>query len=122
MSDIGVCLWLIMLLPLAGSVIIAAVARRLFPAQSHLVCIAAALGACVCSIYAFIEVAAGDGRPIIIGQNTPWISAGDVVVNFSLRADGLTAVMLVMVTFIGSLIAIYSAGYMHGDPGYPRFF
>ena len=30
--------------------------------------------------------------------------------------------MLVMVTFIGTLIAIYSIGYMHGDPGYPRFF
>ena len=41
---------------------------------------------------------------------------------FSLRADALTAIMLVMVTFIGTLIAIYSVGYMHGDPGYPRFF
>src|SRR5205807_1389748 len=47
---------------------------------------------------------------------------GNVSASFSLRADGLTAIMLVMVTFIGSLIAIYSAGYMHGDPGYPRFF
>src|SRR5207253_2309336 len=45
-----------------------------------------------------------------------------VDVGFSLRADALTAIMLVMVTFIGSLIAIYAAGYMHGDPGYPRFF
>src|SRR5262245_16326779 len=116
MFELGVYLWLIMLLPLAGSVLIAAVARRLFPAHSHLVCIAAAIGACAFSILAFIEVSGGDGRPMIIGQNTPWISAGDVVVNFSLRADGLTAVMLVMVTFIGSLIAIYSAGYMHGDP------
>ena len=51
-----------------------------------------------------------------------WFKAGNVEVNFSLRADGLTAIMLVMVTFIGSLIAIYAAGYMHGDPGYPRFF
>src|SRR5207253_9346388 len=45
-----------------------------------------------------------------------------VDVGFTLRADALTAVMLVTVTFIGSLIAIYSAGYMHGDPGYARFF
>jgi NADH-quinone oxidoreductase subunit L len=122
MFEIGVYLWLIMLLPLAGSVLIAAVGRRWFPMQSHLVCIAAAIGACVFSILAFINVASGDGQPTIIGKEMPWISAGDVVVNFSLRIDGLTAVMLVMVTFIGSLIAIYSAGYMHGDPGYPRFF
>ena len=40
----------------------------------------------------------------------------------ALRADPLTAIMLVMVTFISSLIAIYSAGYMHGDEGYARFF
>ena len=43
------------------------------------------------------------------------VNAGDVHANFSLRADGLTAVMLVMVTFIGSLIAIYSAGYMANE-------
>ena len=39
-----------------------------------------------------------------------------------LRADPLTAVMLAMVTFISFLVAIYSIGYMHGDPGYWRFF
>jgi NADH-quinone oxidoreductase subunit L len=41
---------------------------------------------------------------------------------FTLRADALTAMMLVMITFIGSFIAIYSVGYMHGDEGYARFF
>src|SRR5262249_26019045 len=41
---------------------------------------------------------------------------------FTLQADHLTAFMLLLVTFVGSLIAIYSIGYMHGDPGYPRFF
>jgi NADH-quinone oxidoreductase subunit L len=51
-----------------------------------------------------------------------WFHAGNVNVGFTLRADGLTAIMLVTVTFISSLIAIYSAGYMHGDPGYARFF
>ncbi|MFO0946381.1 MAG: NADH-quinone oxidoreductase subunit L [Planctomycetota bacterium] len=51
-----------------------------------------------------------------------WITAGDLSVHFTLRADPLTAVMLVMVTFVSLLVAIYAAGYMHGDPGYPRFF
>jgi NADH-quinone oxidoreductase subunit L len=44
------------------------------------------------------------------------------VVNVSLRADALTAIMLSMVTFISSLVAIYAAGYMHGDRGYWRFY
>jgi NADH-quinone oxidoreductase subunit L len=122
MSSTEVFLWMIPLLPLLGSVTITAVGRRWFPDKCHVPCIAGAVGACVFSILTFIAVANGDGSPILTGQNTQWISVGNVVVNFSLRADGLTAVMLVMVTFIGSLIAIYSAGYMHGDPGYPRFF
>ena len=43
-------------------------------------------------------------------------------VGVTLRADGLTAIMLVTVTFIGTLIAVFASGYMHDDPGYPRFF
>ncbi len=43
-------------------------------------------------------------------------------IEITLRADPLTAFMLAMVTFISTLVAIYSKGYMHGDPGYPRFF
>ena len=115
-------LWMIPLLPLLGSVVIAAVGRRWFAEQCHLPCIAGAIGSCIFALVAFVGIASGDGELFLTGQSTPWISAGNVVVNFSLRADGLTVVMLVMVTFIGSLIAIYSAGYMKGDPGYPRFF
>jgi proton-translocating NADH-quinone oxidoreductase chain L len=119
----GFCLWMIPLLPLLGCVTIAAVGRRWFPAKCHIPCIAGAVGSCVFAVIAFIGVATtGNGEPIIVGQDLSWISAGNFTASFSLRADGLTAVMLVMVTFIGSLIAIYSVGYMHGDPGYPRFF
>ena len=46
----------------------------------------------------------------------------DFAIDITLRADSLTSVMLVMVTFISMLVAIYSAGYMQGDPGYSRFF
>ncbi|HXG12374.1 MAG TPA: NADH-quinone oxidoreductase subunit L [Gemmataceae bacterium] len=45
-----------------------------------------------------------------------------VNVGITFRADTLTALMLVTVTFVGSLIVIYSAGYMHGDEGYARYF
>ena len=43
-------------------------------------------------------------------------------IDVTLRADPLTAIMLAIVTFISSLVAIYSIGYMHGDRGYWRFF
>ena len=46
----------------------------------------------------------------------------DYVIDVTLRADPLTAIMLSMVTFVSSLVAVYASGYMHGDRGYWRFF
>lgn len=43
-------------------------------------------------------------------------------IDITLRADAMTSLMLLMVTFVSSLVAIYAIGYMHGDPGYWRFF
>jgi NADH-quinone oxidoreductase subunit L len=52
----------------------------------------------------------------------PWINSGDLQVAWSLRVDTLTAVMLVVVTTVSSLVHVYSIGYMDEDPGRPRFF
>ncbi|ABE40102.1 proton-translocating NADH-quinone oxidoreductase, chain L [Rhodopseudomonas palustris BisB5] len=52
----------------------------------------------------------------------PWINSGDLQVAWSLRVDTLTAVMLVVVTTVSSLVHLYSIGYMHEDPHRPRFF
>ncbi len=43
-------------------------------------------------------------------------------IDVALRLDPLTSTMLAVVTCVGLLVAIFSIGYMHGDPGYPRFF
>ena len=51
-----------------------------------------------------------------------WISVGRLTVRADVQVDALTAVMLAMVTFVSTLVAVYATGYMHGDPGYPRFF
>ena len=56
------------------------------------------------------------------GQISPLPGQLDFIVDVTLRADALTCIMLSMVTFISTLVAIYAAGYMHGDPGYWRFF
>ncbi len=52
----------------------------------------------------------------------PWITSGTLQVSWSLRIDTLTAVMLVVVTTISSLVHLYSIGYMDEDPYRPRFF
>jgi NADH-quinone oxidoreductase subunit L len=52
----------------------------------------------------------------------PWITSGDLQVSWSLRVDTLTAVMLVVVTTVSSLVHFYSIGYMDEDPNRPRFF
>ena len=51
-----------------------------------------------------------------------WIHSGDLVVDWALRVDTLTAVMLVVVTSVSSLVHLYSWGYMEEDPSQPRFF
>jgi NADH-quinone oxidoreductase subunit L len=55
-------------------------------------------------------------------QLLPWITSGDLQVNWALRVDTLTAVMLVVVNTISSLVHLYSIGYMDEDPNRPRFF
>lgn len=52
----------------------------------------------------------------------PWINSGDLQISWTLRVDTLTALMLVVVTSVSSLVHLYSIGYMHDDPSRPRFF
>ena len=51
-----------------------------------------------------------------------WMPISKLEVPIEFRVDGLTTMMLSMVTFVSSLVAIFAVGYMAGDPGYPRFF
>ncbi len=51
-----------------------------------------------------------------------WIGAGALEINLALQVDQLSLVMLMVVTGVGSLIHIFSVGYMHADPGFARFF
>jgi NADH-quinone oxidoreductase subunit L len=69
---------------------------------------------------AFIDVgfAHHDSRVVLF----PWIVSGDLKVEWLLRIDALTAVMLVVVTTISAFVHLYSIGYMAEDPYRPRFF
>ena len=52
----------------------------------------------------------------------PWISAGGLSVNFAYLVDQISILMMLIVTGVGFIIHVYSIGYMHGDPGFWRFF
>jgi NADH-quinone oxidoreductase subunit L len=64
----------------------------------------------------------GFGHHDIRVELFPWITSGDLQVSWSLRVDTLTAVMLVVVNTVSSLVHLYSIGYMDEDPNRPRFF
>jgi NADH-quinone oxidoreductase subunit L len=120
MSDPAALLPLIPLLPLAAAVLTAFLGPRFLRQHSHWPCVVAAALACGLAFLVLRAVLQSEGAEV--RRYYTWFQAGAVDIGFTLRADGLTAIMLVTVTFVGSLIAIYSIGYMHGDPGYPRFF
>ncbi|MES2693371.1 MAG: NADH-quinone oxidoreductase subunit L, partial [Verrucomicrobiota bacterium] len=54
--------------------------------------------------------------------NFDWFALGHSAVRLGFLLDPLTALMCVMVTFVGTLIFVFSTGYLHDDPNYPRFF
>src|SRR5262249_9080417 len=131
MSDVRPYLWLIPALPLAAAVVTGLLGPGLLRRHSHWPCILASAGACVVAVLTFLAVKPGieeapEGHPYQISVYYEWIKVGDagagrgVDIGFSLNADALSAMMAVMVTFVGTLIAIYSVGYMHGDEGYAR--
>src|SRR6516165_7352287 len=120
MSDIYAYLWLVPALPLLASVVTTLLGLKVLREQSHWPCVLAGAASCVLAITAFVQ-SYGQAHEHHHVYFTLF-QAGEVHVDFALRADSLTQVMLVMVTFVSTIIAIFSIGYMHGDPGYPRFF
>jgi NADH-quinone oxidoreductase subunit L len=108
------------LLPLAGFLVNGLLGR-------HLPRGAVAAIACAMPAAAFVVTLALVGQLIAGGQPlvaTPyaWAVAGTLQLDVSLYFDAVTAVMCLVVTGIGTLIHLYSIGYMHGDPGYSRYF
>ncbi|MBF0614190.1 MAG: NADH-quinone oxidoreductase subunit L [Magnetococcales bacterium] len=113
---------LIILLPLVGALIAGLLGRRfLGNATSRLVTIICMLGALALSIQAFMQIAVGNG-PTVREEIFSWIVSGNFKVSFGILIDRLTAVMLVVVNGVSTLVHIYSVGYMEEDPDHSRFF
>jgi NADH-quinone oxidoreductase subunit L len=110
--------WLIPAFPLAGA-LINMIAGRAIGRRAHWVAVPALMGSFAAACVVFARVAAG--HPFTNTLFT-WIVAGDFDTSITALVDPLTGVMLLVVTGVGTLIHIYSVGYMHDDPGYARFF
>src|SRR5947208_17165221 len=118
-------LLLIPLLPLLGFLVTAGLGRRVSKAAAGAIACAAMAGSFAVSLLAVWRLVSlpPDSRAIV-GQVFTWISSGDFTAGFTLRLDPLSAVMILVVTGIGSLIHVYSTAYMHeeSDAEYARYF
>lgn len=110
--------WLVLFLPLLAAVGITLFTLR-DPRRSAGLSIAAVLAAFVCSL-ALFRFQPLDGPATEVAVD--WLSVGALHVPFGIRLDALSLMMLLIVTGVGSVIHIYSYGYMQGDRSFARFF
>ncbi len=112
-------LWLIIALPLAGAVALH-FGGKFLPEPLPGIAAAGAIGtAFLIAAAAFVPLATGDAEPhvLMLWDWMPGLGAA-----FEIRWDQLSALMTLIITGVGTLIHIYSIGYMHGDPRFSRFF
>ena len=107
-------------LPLAGAVIAGLFGPYLRDRGAQAVTCGAMLLAALLGIVIFLQVAMGDEPRTI--QLLTWMNSGSFNVSWALKFDALSAVMVFVVTLVSCVVHWYSIGYMHGDPGVPRFF
>ena len=107
-------------LPLIGFLIAGLFGRWIGDRGAMGVTVLAVCIAAIISIWLFVDIAlGGNERTVDLGA---WIHSGDFKVDWALKFDTLTAVMLVVVNGVSALVHIYSIGYMSHDPHRPRFF
>ncbi len=109
----------IALAPLAGALIAGLAGKAVGRRGAHFFTILGVLIAFIGSAVVLSQVAAGARFNATVYE---WMVVGKLVMEVGFMVDGLTAMMMVVVTFVSLMVHIYTIGYMHGDPGYQRFF
>jgi NADH-quinone oxidoreductase subunit L len=115
--------WLIPALPLAGFLLLLVGGRKLGEPRAGWLATLATAASFVVTVGVFVDLLGKDAesRHHVVTLFT-WLGVGGFHVDVSFLADPLSITMALFVTGIGSLIHLYSIGYMHGDRGFPRFF
>lgn len=115
---------LLVLAPLAGSIVAGLFREQIGRTGAHTVTIVGVGLSFILSIYVAISIFSGSSDTLNANLYT-WASGGDFfpyVFHIGFLIDPLTVVMLLVVTFVSLLVHIYSIGYMADDDGYQRFF
>ena len=111
----------IVFLPLLGFLIAGLFGRQLGARPSELVTTGLLFISALLAWSTFISVGYNHA-PMNVPVVANWISSGTLKIDWALRIDTLTSVMLIVVTSVSALVHLYSIGYMHEDPARPRFF
>jgi NADH-quinone oxidoreductase subunit L len=118
----GQLTWLLLALPVVGAAVLLLAGRR-SDRWGHLLGCATVLGAFAVGVVLFADMLgrAGAARALHL-QGFSWVPAGGLRVDFGLLVDPLSMCFVLLITGVGSLIHIYSIGYMAEDPDRRRFF
>jgi len=109
--------WLILFLPIFAAAII-----TLFTLRSRCVSAFLSIGAIITGFILSIIFINANGFHFAGEISKTWLSIGNLQIDFGLKLDALSMMMLLIVTGVGGAIHIYSVGYMHEDNGFSRFF
>ncbi len=109
--------WLIPLLPLAGATV-----NGLWRNKQFAPLIAVGTASLSFLMASLVFLALMRGEPTVTVHLYEWMEVGSFHIDIAFLVDPLSAIMLMVVTGVGSLVHIYSMGYMHDDDGSPRFF
>ena len=107
------------LAPLVGAVLAGFFGKAIGRSGAHVVTILGVLISFVISAFVLNDVVAGARFNATVYE---WMVLGDLKMEIGFLVDGLTAMMMVVVTFVSLMVHIYTVGYMAEDPGYQRFF
>ena len=114
--------WLLIALPLVGAAILLLSGKASNP-WGHLLGCAASVASFAVGVVLFVDMLGRAGEERVIGEKLfSWVPIGALHVDFGLQLDQLSMCFVLLITGVGSLIHIYSVGYMAEDPGRRRFF
>ncbi|GAB3231194.1 NADH-quinone oxidoreductase subunit L [Mycolicibacterium hippocampi] len=114
--------WLLIALPLAGAAVLLLAGRRT-DRWGHLLGTFAAVASFVCAAVLFVDMVGRDAESRTTRESLfSWVPVGELRVDFGLQLDQLSMCFVLLITGVGSLIHVYSIGYMAEDPGRRRFF
>ncbi len=115
--------YLIVAFPLAGFALLLAFGKRLGEPKAGWLATTAIGGSFVSAVITFAALLGKDGSQRAVTKNIfTWIPVGGLHVNAAILVDPLSITMALFVTGVGTLIHLYSIGYMHGDDRYHQFF